>query len=125
VKELKPKAPSPPLNESAFNDLILKICDNVLLILGETVKDATYLWINTNYGIAREEIANRFGDFIKGIQSIYGSNANVVLIGLTNLLCRQFELKSSSNDFEHISIEKLMETYCKCQRSMLRKKKLG
>jgi hypothetical protein len=107
-------------DRAAFEDLILKVCDETLEILGQSVRQSTYHWLRVNYEIEREEIPENFPQFIKAVQSIYGYGARVILIGLATTLRKQFGIEEKF-DFQDPDLDELLKIYREAQNCMMRR----
>ncbi|MEM3646739.1 MAG: hypothetical protein QW334_01145 [Thermofilum sp.] len=77
-------------------DRVLKCVDNGLRYLGETVKRIIYWYLENECGLKKEEIPEKPGEFIMGLEKIYGSGAEVIERFIVSEMVDEFGVEASS-----------------------------
>jgi len=77
-------------------DRVLKCVDNGLRCLGETVKRVLYWYLENEQGLKREEIPDKPGEFITGLEKIYGPGARVIERLIVSEMADEFGIETSS-----------------------------
>lgn len=80
-----------------FEDVILQAVDEALGELGESVREIVYFEVARNYAIKKEEIPEKFYEFILALRSEFG-NGSKTLEAL--ILEKLFGKIGSSNEFQ-------------------------
>ncbi len=60
---------------SDFNSILLDAMDEALLVYGEETKKAFYDYFKKTLNIAKREIPNRMGEFLRGLEDLLGAGA--------------------------------------------------
>jgi hypothetical protein len=69
---LFPKKLPREIKKETFEEILLEALDEALSTLGEKVKHAVYLHLDSRFNIERNEIPNRLTEFITSIEKIFG-----------------------------------------------------
>jgi hypothetical protein len=64
--------------QNQFQEALLKAVDEGLLVLGASVKQAVYYYIERYYNIKREEIPFKPKEFHEALENIFGFGAKVL-----------------------------------------------
>ena len=77
--------------------IILQAVDGALKELGETVSEVVYLELARNWGIKKEEIPQKFSQFIAALRSEFGNGSKTVE---ALILEKLFSKTGSSDEFQ-------------------------
>jgi len=64
------------LRREQFNEHLIEAIDETLTSLGELVKNAVYLNLESNFGISKEDIPWKIGDFSSILHKLFGLGAS-------------------------------------------------
>jgi hypothetical protein len=72
-----------------FNQLLLQAIDDSLNSLGDTVRDAIYFHLKSQFQLSYEEIPQKIDSFQEGIEKIFGTGARFIeILILKNLYAK-------------------------------------
>jgi hypothetical protein len=72
---------------SKFDDLFLEAIDqDFLILLGANSKQAFYSFLDKKYKLSKKDIPNRLGDFVDGLERIFGSTAFLLELAIMKAL---------------------------------------
>lgn len=64
------------MDNENFDKLLLEAVDEALASLGDSVKQAVYFHLEKSFGIKKEDVPNRIGDFAQVVENIFGPGAS-------------------------------------------------
>ena len=62
-----------------FQRALLEAADEALLQLSESVRHSIYWYLKNRYGLAREEVPFKPEEFARGLRSLFGEGADMIL----------------------------------------------
>ena len=62
-----------------FEKAVLEAVDETFLSFGDSVKHSLYYYLENRHGVGRGEIPFKFEGFVKGLRSIFGEGANILV----------------------------------------------
>ncbi len=65
-------------DKDRFSRALLEAVDEGLLVLGSSVKDTVYYYVERSCGLRRERIPERLEDFHSALQGLFGAGAKVI-----------------------------------------------
>jgi len=69
-----------PKKPRAFEDLLIEAVDDSLVSLGESARQAIYFHLEDKFKIMKNEIPHRLGEFVDGLERIFGLGARFIEI---------------------------------------------
>jgi hypothetical protein len=63
------------IREKKFNDILIESIDEAFLTLGETTRAAIYLNLESKFGLSKQDIPDKVGDFSDALDRIFGQAA--------------------------------------------------
>jgi hypothetical protein len=64
---------------SKFDELLLDSIDQTLsALLGQNAKQAFFSFLDKKYKLSEEEVPSRIGDFVDGLEQIFGASASLL-----------------------------------------------
>ena len=64
------------LRKEQFNEYLIEAIEETLTSLGELVKNSFYLNLESNFGISKEDIPGKIGDFSSILHKLFGLGAS-------------------------------------------------
>jgi len=74
---------------SEFEELFIEAIDQTLSNLGLGVKQAFYSFLEVHYTLSKEDVPNRIGDFVDGMEKIFGTSASLLEVEVMKSLRRK------------------------------------
>jgi hypothetical protein len=85
------------LNSPRFDEFFIESVDQTFSKLGMKVKTTFFAFLETKYNLKRENLPNRIGDFVEGLESVFGEGA------LPLELCIMKALRKSVPSFSYFA----------------------
>lgn len=86
---------------------IVKCIDHVLLQLGKNIRYVIYWYLEKEFGIKKEDIPKRPKEFIRALETVFGSGAKVMERLMIDVMEEEFKLNLQVEDLE----EAVQEVY--------------
>lgn len=64
----------------SFKDILLEAVDEALSSLGNSAKQTTYIYLEKNFNIKKQDIPNKIDRFANAIEKIFGNGAKILEI---------------------------------------------
>ena len=75
------------LQNSKFDDLFLEAIDqSFLILLGTNSKQAFFSFLDKKYKLSKKDIPGRIGDFVAGLEKIFGPTAFLLELAIMKAL---------------------------------------
>lgn len=88
------------MSQPSFEDKVLGCVDRLLGSLGESTMQATYWHMEHTYGLKRDSIPRRPGEFVATLEAMFGSGASILERMLVREVRSAFRLPGSVGSFE-------------------------
>ena len=62
-----------------FERAVVEAVDEAFLSLGDSVRRSLYWYLENHHGVARDETPFKLDAFVKGLRSIFGEGANILV----------------------------------------------
>jgi hypothetical protein len=90
---------------SCFEELVIEAIDQTFSKLGIEVKQTFFSFLEVNYKLCKEDIPNRIGDFVDGLEQIFGASAPLLELVVMKTLRQSvpsfiYLVESSNLNFE-------------------------
>jgi hypothetical protein len=90
---------------SGFDEFFLEAIDQTFSMLGTNAKQALFSFLENKYNLNREDIPSRLGDFVDGLEKIFGTGASVLELEVMKTLRHRvpsfvYVVESSDLSFE-------------------------
>lgn len=77
------------LRKSSFDRLLLEAVDEGLSLLGNSVKEAVYFYLEKDFKISRADIPSRLEDFVSSLEKLFGVGAKLIEIRIMEKLYKK------------------------------------
>lgn len=81
--------------------------DHALLQLGKSIRYVIYWYLNKEFGMKKEEIPKRPEEFVKALETVFGSGAKVIERLMIDAIAEEFRLNLQVESLE----EAVQEVY--------------
>ena len=78
-----------------LEDRILACVDRGLSHLGETVKYVIYWHLENTFGLRRDRIPDRPGEFLSGLEKMYGSGVRIIEKDIVREIVDEFGIEAN------------------------------
>ena len=95
---------------SSFNQTIIEIVDQTLSKLGLKVKQTLYVCLEADYGLRKEAIPERIGDFVIAIEKIFGSSALLLEIDVMKAIRQKVPAFTCETKNLHLKFEDYLKS---------------